>query len=275
MKIYRVTLTLSSLSLAVALCGGSIAHATVWNAGLDFNGSSANPNGVWSYDVGGHIIDNGGGSYTQAWTPNVATYVPATYIATPLDSEAGYFAFDPGNPPHINAPWIYANSTNPTDPAFPYGKMGSHPNGSVTDPNWATDPIASAVEWKSPISGTVKVEYDIYAFNGDAAAGIQWGVYLNSTPIFNEGVGHPLDTANGVDSGLYTAYVNVNVGDVIYFLVAPNTNAQNGSDQSAYLAIISTVPEPATGVLLMSGGAIGLLCFGCSRRRRARLQTKG
>lgn len=272
MKIYRVTLTLSTLSLAVALCGGSIAQATVWNAGLDFNGSSANPNGVWSYDVGGHIIDNGGGSYTQAWTPNVATYVPATYIATPLDSESGYFAFDPGSPPHINAPWIYANSTNPSDPAFPYGYMGSHPNGSVTDANWQTDPIASAVEWTSPVSGQVKVTYDIHPVNvGDA--GIQWGVYLNSTPIFDQGVGNAL--VGGADSGLLTATVNVNVGDVIYFLVAPNTDGTNGADQSAYLAIISTVPEPATGVLLMSGGAIGLLCFGCSRRRRARLQTKG
>ncbi len=202
----------AALAFAVILCSPQLSLGdNVWNAALQYTGTNQNPSagGIWSYDVGGSIVNNGMG-YSQNWTPNVATYVPMQFQTGPVDATEGYWQDGTNNPP-----WIYANNTTPSDANYPYDRMSSHPGTLPGNPVSPVNGIADALIWTSPISGMVNVFFEINTVFPQNAAGIQWAVYDGTTNQLFSNIGN---TLNGDSGPQQSAAFPVSIGDKIYTL---------------------------------------------------------
>lgn len=189
---------LLALSLPVAASA-----AATWNLAKDFRvcPSYSNPNPDSTGKMTWYFLQN----YTKAHTPSTYTllpsFLPDAYNQNGLsgwhgDNWDGYY--------HIAGPEVLINATCADYYDWPAGKVMLANTGAAER--------LTIVGWKSPISGTVRVNAtfttDAASANGD---GMQWFVDKGASTLAT-------GTLIGAQTGVFDQNVSVNKNQYLYFI---------------------------------------------------------
>lgn len=242
----------------------NIANGATWNVfddWQDFNSSTANPDGTWSFGYQTTLADPlvlfndpripaGDAGITQAWyTTEHPSGSPSIYV-TPNNGPNDYYYFLSGGNVTIN-PGV---GTNP-------------PQGSQDPP---VRGVYATVRWTTPADGLYSVDA---LFEGNATktwhgkwATSDVNVAINGTSLFSGDIDGFVGGIPGAEPGggpqpsqAYQHVLSLTAGDILDFAVGPgfDANAGSGGDATRLQLTITTVPEPATlWLMAMIGLAI-------------------
>lgn len=214
---------LSIILLIACLCNWGFAQA--FDAAADFSATN-NPGGVWSY----------GWSSTLGSQFNL--YNEHKKILNDLDFWDTFNST--WNVPNIiHNPTANTITDTPNNITYQPGQLSFHPG-------W--DGACSLVRWTSPVAGQANIAATFVGLDSDGTT-VDVHVLLNGSSIFDGWIN------NYAVPMSYSGSVMVNVGDTIDFAVAYGSNYNLLDDTTGLAATITTVPEPAT-ILLLGFGAI-------------------
>ena len=203
------------------------ATADLYNLSADWSDVS-NPNGVWSYWVGGSVPTT---SYNRGGDP-----------------------FD--NPPGYQPIWAHGNGE-----FFGWSKSNgsnSYPWDLQVDDVYGHTSGVLEIRWTSPLAGPVDVSGGVWAIR-DIGRSNYWQVTLNGS-VLTDGYVYSGDAYNRSNPFPIDLNFTVDVGDVVAFSAWPDSTHGNGTDD--YIALnlsINVVPVPSAVLLGMLGlGAAGL-----------------
>ncbi|MBN1853092.1 MAG: PEP-CTERM sorting domain-containing protein [Pirellulales bacterium] len=121
-------------------------------------------------------------------------------------------------------------------------------------------PTTAGVAWKSPITGTVDIEFSL------TDRGLDWGDGVTYR-LYKSGVDTALSSGTVVNGGatgtISVDDVSVSSDDMLYLVVGPNGDPAWDSTGASFT--ISEIPEPSTALLFGSG--LLSLVFVAWRRR--------
>jgi hypothetical protein len=243
----------------VALMGYvSIANGATWNVFDDwqnFNSSTANPDGAWSFGYQVTLADSlvlfndprippGDGGITQAWyATDYPSGSPSIYV-TPNNGPNDYYYFLSG------------------------GNVTINPGVGTNNP--PVRGVYGTVRWTAPADGLYSVDA---LFEGNATqtwhgkwATSDVNVAVNGTSVFSGGIDGFIGGIPGAEPGggpqpsqTYQHILSLTAGDILDFAVGPgfDANAGSGGDATRLQLTITTVPEPTTlWLMAMIGMAI-------------------
>jgi hypothetical protein len=212
----------NGIVFGLALIAASRLPAQGWDLAADWS-NTTNPNGVWTYQVGG---------------------------STGILGTRGSDSFGPPG-----APAIWSTGSNYVG--------WSQSNGSESGNNWDlpvgdiyahTGPVE--IEWTSPISGTISITGGTWMIR-DIGRSADWALTFGATTL-DSGSLYSGDPFSSGSPDTISALVSVNPGDVIMF----SASSSGTPDYIALNLAIATVPEPATGALVagifMLGSTLGM-----------------
>ncbi len=232
----QMALGFLAVSAAVLSVNMASAETITYDLQQDFS-TTQNPNGVWSYDLGGSPITSQiSGVYGTGWC-----YMTGAY---------GYY----------DGSIIIGAASGGLTP----GSIAIHTYSFGGD---------DSITWTSPAAGTI----DISGLAWDEDFGgrdAKWTLTVGGQTIaFCPSIDGIQSTdaqasfANNVVSGESLNNIPVCAGDVVAF--TPHTTTQYGHFMGVNMDVVmTTVPEPSTFVLF-SIGAISLLAYAWRKRRQA------
>ena len=149
------------------------------------------------------------------------------------------------------------------------GELRVHPYYDTTNPS-APD-LATAIAWRSPITGTVDVRFSetlrSSGGSGELYDGVDYWLYRSGAAdaafLAN---GTVAATGAGSTSGTIVRNgISVVAGDMIYLQVDPR-GAYNWDMTGVSMSVTSSVPEPST-IILVGTGLVGLIAYAWRKRR--------
>ncbi len=223
--------------------------ASAWDASADFNNTSGNPNGVWSY--GRYEVDAGGTWVLYNTAGGHQDILDNWQVGTDADT-------------HSN---VNKNITANTFSMDTWGPGCSWRPGQLcvmVPYNWGVHYAdRAAVQFTAPADGTYEftAEWENRAMNGNASGVF---VYVNGSEVFSDQVSgfSEIDPAPAEALASYSDTIVLKAGETIDF-GAWGVAGLGGGNQVGLEAQVFLVPEPITMTLLSLGGLTLL------RRRRS------
>jgi hypothetical protein len=224
----RIWIAFLQIVVLAFLSSGYTAQAATYDAAAEFS-TTNNPNGVWSY----------GWSSTLASAFNLYSYNGKIIPGKNLDLWV--------DPTHVASycPNVLHNATASTitfsSARWKPGQLSFHPgsNGEY-----------SHVRWTAPNAGIFNIAATF--------TGIDF-VYGTTTDVhvLHNGISLSDGLVNGSgNTSLFSSTISVGKNDIIDFAVGYGSNRNYFNDSTALSVTISSIPEPASLLLLGLGGLV-------------------
>jgi len=218
---------LLSVILTVVYLTCNLCFAQTFDVATDFSATN-NPNGVWSY----------GQSESLASPLNL--YNENIKVLTDLDlwdTENSLW----NNPNVIHNPTANVITDVGNRITWQPGQLSLHPG---------FDGVYSHARWTSPVAGTIDIAATFVGLDEDGTT-VDVHVLHNSSSLFESWI-HSYAAPES-----FSGTITVGIGDTIDFAVGYGDNYNLLDDTTGLSATITTVPEPAT-LLLLGLGAVML-----------------
>lgn len=226
-----------SLVLLAALTTAVAAQATVHDAVADFSTTTNTETSLWSYRIAAT-------SGPDVLLPN---FGPFAGFTGPADGTAGWAV--------SGVPAVGLNTTGMDQTFIQFGASAyfTWPAGALyLHPGPGTVVLVS---WRSPTAAllSISAQFADMDANPSFTDGVSWSVEKNN----RAGVLASGSFANGGGSGpVQLSQIRVDAGDRIQFVVGPNGDYQGDSTRLMATITAAPVPEPATWLLALAGGAV-------------------
>jgi hypothetical protein len=245
---------------------GCLQAGAIYDLAADWSDTN-NPNGVWTYLAAPGVpltshLDNWGTSIftapQPAWAyapyPAVPGHVPAFYkvVATTVDSD----------PNHYDQP---------------IGSVVIHNNDRSSGPDLQSLPMG--ITWTAPTDGTIQISGGLWEVQRNLGRTELWSLTLNDNLLTNGQLtpssgtsATPLNLTAG-SAGAAVLTQTVQAGDVLFLQFArPNPADENEAGTTIgvdfTIELTTTVPEPSSCAMLITGGLCGLAAARRARQKR-------
>lgn len=240
-RMKRYALSLTTRTIGALLCAamviigaGSPAMGTVYTVSEGFSGDN-NPNGAWAF----------------GWRDSADTTAFNIYTSHGVyDGGVDYWYLS-----GIGLPSSGKNETALPIPPWQPGEVALAPgfNNYYPESRW------SLARWTAPAAGDYIVHALFTGFSASPSADVH--VILNGTSVFDGSVVGNGDTAD------YAGILSISENDVVDFVVGDGGSQAllPNSDWTKVSASLTTIPEPASILVWLTVGVVGLICW---RRRK-------